>query len=140
MNTDLQSRLTTGPFWQLVRPVMTDGEEPVHYAHLRSVRGTEEVAGTLFLTSEQLVWRTVDPRKPEGDGTEVSLADVLGVDQPTKFASFHAFRVVTEDAGRPADTYYFPQHRTEVDRHLCEEMFGLVESAWRQHRALRASA
>ena len=140
MNSDLQSRLTTGPFWQLVRPVMADGEEPVHYAHLRSVRGTEEIAGTLFLTNEKLVWRTVDPRRPEGSGVEIPLADVLGVDQPPKFASFHAFRVVTEDDGRPADTYYLPQHRNDTDRHLCAEMFAILEDAWRQHRALRASA
>lgn len=140
MNTDLQTRLTTGPYWQLVRTVMEAGEEPVHHAHLRCVRGSEEVTGTLFLTSEQLVWRTVDLRKPEGDGNEVALSRVLEVDRPARFATFHAFRIVTETRGRPVDTYYFPRRRDEADRLLSREMFELVQEAWVQRRAVRVSA
>lgn len=136
-NTDPLGRLSTGPYWQLVQPQLGEAEEPVHYAQLRCVQGTEEVSGALFLTSEQLLWRTVDPRKPEGSGFEVSLEDVLGIDQPTRFTAFHAFRVITEHDGRPLDTYFFPAQRTEPDRLFCTQMFEVVEASWQQHRALR---
>lgn len=139
-NTDPLDRLSTGPYWQLVQPELDEAEEPVHYAHLRCVQGTEEVSGALYLTSRQLLWRTVDPRKPEGSGFEIALEDVLGVDQPSRFSAFHAFRMITEYDGRPVDTYFFPSQRTDTDRLLCAQMFEVVEEAWQEHRALRHTA
>lgn len=139
-DSHLIGRLTGGPFWQLVRPAMAEGEESVHFAQLRCAQGTEEVSGALFLTSHQLLWRTIDPRKPEGSGFEVPLGDVLGVDQPQRMSAFAAFRVVTEEDGLPLDTYFFPHHRTDVDRLLCNEMFTAVEGAWQRHRAIRFTA
>lgn len=139
-DSDPLAQRSTGPYWQLVQPQLDEAEEPVHYAHLRCVQGTEEVSGALFLTGERLLWRTVDPRRPEGSGFEISLEDVLGVDQPVRFTAFHAFRVVTEYDGRPLDTYYFPGQRTEPDRLLCSQMYRAVETAWQRHRALRHTA
>ena len=139
-DSHLIGRLTGGPYWQLVRPVMGEAEEPLHFAQLRCAQGTEEVSGALFLTNHQLIWRTIDPRKPEGSEFEVMLADVLGTDQPSRMSAFHAFRVVTAEEGLPLDTYFFPQHRTDVDRLLCRQMFEAVESAWRARRKLRFSA
>lgn len=139
-DSHLIGRLTGGPFWQLVKPALSEGEEAVHFAQLRCAQGTEEMSGALFLTGKQLLWRTIDPRKPEGSGFDVPLGDVLGVDQPSRMSAFHAFRVVTEDEGHPLDTYFFPQHRADVDRLLCDEMFAAVESSWRQQRAVRFSA
>lgn len=139
-DSHLIGRLTGGPYWQLVNSSMSEGEEPVHFAQLRLAQGTEEVSGALFLTSQQLIWRTIDPRKPEGSEFEVSLADVLGLDQPARMSAFHAFRIVTEDEGQPLDTYFFPQYRTDVDRLLCSQMFVAVEAAWQARRSLRFSA
>lgn len=133
----LIGRLTGGPFWSLVRSVMDEGEEPVHFAQLRRAQGTEEVSGVLFLTTEQLIWRTIDPRKPEGSGVEIRLAEVLGVDEPKRLSAFQAFRIVIEHNGLPVDTYFFPQHRTEVDRLLCHEMYDSLEGAWQRQRILR---
>lgn len=140
MTQDLSSRLTTGPYWQLVRPALAPGETQVHYTHLKKVNGAEETSGTLFLTSSRLLWRSVDPRDPEGSGFEMTLGDVIGVDQPARFAAFHAFRVVVEEDARPVDTFFFPQVRNDVERHLCAQMFGYLDAAWKQHRALVASA
>lgn len=139
-DSHLLGRLTGGPYWQLVRPAMGEAEEPVHFAQLRCAQGTEEVSGALFLTTHQLIWRTIDPRRPEGSEFEVPLGDVLGVDQPARMSAFHAFRVVTEDEGQPFDTYFFPQYRTDVDRLLCDQMFTAIESSWQQLRRLRFSA
>ncbi|GGD09697.1 hypothetical protein [Nocardioides daphniae] len=139
-DSHLIGRLTGGPFWQLVKPVMGEGEESVHFAQLRCAQGTEEMSGALFLTSHQLIWRTIDPRKPEGSSFEVALSDVIGVEEPTRMAAFHAFRIVTEHEGLPLDTYFFPQHRTDVDKLLCHEMFDAVRGAWTQHRSIRFSA
>lgn len=139
-DSHLIGRLTGGPFWQLVRPALAPGEEPVHFAQLRRAQGAEEVSGALFLTSHHLLWRTIDPRKPEGSGTDVMLGDVLGVDQPQRMGAFHAFRVVTVEEGHPVDTYFFPQHRTDVDRLLCDQMFGALDSAWKKQRAVRFTA
>lgn len=136
----LIGRLTGGPFWQLVRPVMGDEEEPVHFAQLRCAQGTEEVSGVLFLTTHRLIWRTIDPRKPEGSGMEILLAEVLGVDEPARMSAFRAFRVVVAEGGRPVDTYFFPQHRTDVDRLLCHEMYDSLEGAWQRQRILRFGA
>lgn len=140
MSSDLNARLTTGPYWQLVRPVMAENEAPVHCAHLRMVRGTEDTTGTLFLTGRQLLWRTVDPRDPEGSGFEVLLGDVLGVDLPARFSAFAAFRVVVEQNARPVDTYFFPQARNDAERHLCTQMFGYLQAAWKQQRTLPDTA
>lgn len=140
MSPDLSSRLTTSPYWQLVRPAMAEKEQTVHCAHLRMVRGTEEASGTLFLTDRQLMWRTVDPRDPEGSGFEVLLGDVLGVDQPARFSAFAAFRVIVEQDARPVDTYFFPQVRNDVERHLCGQMHAVLTDAWTQHRQLATSA
>ena len=134
---NLLGRLTGGPFWSLVRPSMAEDEVPVHFAQLRRAQGAEEVSGVLFLTSHQLIWRTIDPRKPEGLGTDITLSEVLGVDEPTRLAAFMAFRVVTEENGLPVDTYFFPQHRTEVDRLLCHQMYDSLEGAWQTQRILR---
>lgn len=139
-DSHLIGRLTGGPFWQLVKPALVPGETPVHFAQLRRAQGTEEVAGALFLTTHHLLWRTIDPRKPEGSGFDVMLGDVLGVDQPQRMGAFHAFRVVTADDAHPTDTYFFPQHRTEVDRLLCDEMFAALTGAWKKQRAVRFSA
>lgn len=139
-NTDPLARLSSGPYWQLVQPEMGEAEEPVHYAILRRVTGTEEVSGALFLTTKQLLWRTVDPRKPEGSGYEIALGDILGIDRPSRFSAFHAFRAITEHDGRPADTYFFPSQRTDTDRLLCAHMYELVEAAWQRQRALRHTA
>lgn len=139
-DSHLIGRLTGGPFWQLVRPALGEGEKSVHFAQLRRAQGTEEVSGALFLTDRQLLWRTIDPRKPEGSGHDVALGDVLGVDQPQRMSAFHAFRVVTEDRGQPLDTYFFPQHRTDVDRLLCDQMFTAMQGAWSQHRTVRFTA
>lgn len=139
-DSHLIGRLTGGPFWQLVRPALGEGEQPVHFSQLRRAQGTEEVSGALFLTDRQILWRTIDPRKPEGSGFDVCLGDVLGVDQPQRMSAFHAFRVITEDQGQAIDTYFFPQHRTDVDRLLCDEMYSAVVGAWKQRRAVRFSA
>ncbi|QCX26183.1 hypothetical protein [Nocardioides jishulii] len=139
-DSHLLGRLTGGPFWQLVRPVMGPDEEAVHFAQLRCAQGTEEMSGVLFLTTTQLIWRTIDPRKPEGAAYEVALGDVLGVEQPARTAAFHAFRIVTEDDGLPVDTYFFPQHRTDVDKLLCREMYDAVHGGWTEHRTMRFSA
>ncbi len=139
-DSHLIGRLTSGPFWQLVRPVLGDDELPVHFAQLRCAQGTDEVSGALFLTSDRLIWRTIDPRRPEGSEFEVSLSDVLGADQPSRLTAFQAFRIVTEDQGHALDTYFFPHHRAEVDKMLCSQMFLAVEAAWQAHRQLRFSA
>ncbi|MFC6154544.1 GRAM domain-containing protein [Nocardioides yefusunii] len=140
MSPDLAQRLSDGPFWQLVRPVLGAGEEPVHHAHLRRVEGTVEASGTLFLTSHRLLWRSVDPRDPEGTAFEISLDDVLGVEQPQRFAAFHAFRVVAEHDARPVEAFFFPTHRNAVERHLCVQMMTLVDEYWRGRRSLRGIA
>ena len=137
---DPLGQLSSGPYWQLVQPQLGEGEMPVHYAQLRRVTGTEEVSGALFLTTEQILWRTVDPRKPEGSGHEVGLGDILELDRPSRFSAFQAFRVVTEHDGRPADTYFFPGQRTGTDKLLCAHMYEVAEAAWQRHRALRRTA
>lgn len=140
MTVDLAQRLTGGPFWQLVRPALEDGEEQVHHAHLRRVDGTVETSGTLFLTSRRLLWRSIDPRDPEGSAFEVCLDDVLGVDEPARFASFQAFRVVVERDAAPVEVFFFPTHRNPAERHLCTQMGVLVAEAWTGRRRFPASA
>jgi hypothetical protein len=122
--------VSSGPYWQMAQPVMTAVESPIHLAHLRCVQGTQDFTGTLFITTHQVIWRAVDPRVPEGMEFELDLSLLSAVEQPTRLSVFHAFRVVTEVDGRPQDTYFFPQHRTEADRLLCDRMFDQVLAAW----------
>ncbi|WP_181310029.1 PH domain-containing protein [Nocardioides campestrisoli] len=129
----LAERVAAGPYWQLVRPVMLENERPVHFAHLRCVQGAQDFSGTLFVTSHQVIWRTIDPRMPEGSAFELRFPDVTAVERPSRVAMFHAFRLVTEDGGRPVDVYFFPQHKTDVDRILCDQMYDAVQSTWARH-------
>ncbi|WP_101523036.1 hypothetical protein [Nocardioides houyundeii] len=122
--------VSSGPYWQMAQPVMAAAESPIHMAHLRCVQGTQDFTGTLFVTSHQVIWRAVDPRVPEGMEFALALTDLAAVEQPSRVAVFHAFRVVTEDQGRPVDTYFFPQSRTDTDRLLCDLMFDQVLAAW----------
>jgi hypothetical protein len=140
MNAELAARLTSGPFWQLVRPAMGADEQPVHHAHLNRVRGTDKMSGTLFLTSHQLLWRSVDPSDPSGSEFETPLTDVINVEQPQRFAAFHAFRVVTGEQTRPIDTFFFPRRSNDVERLLCVQMYGLVQKAWDDGRRMRHTA
>lgn len=122
-----------------MRRDLAEGETQVHYAHLKLVAGAEETSGTLFLTSNRLLWRSVDPRDPEGSGFEMTLGDVIGVDRPSRFAAFHAFRVVVEEDARPVDSFFFPLVRNDVERHLSAQMFRFLDAAWKQHRALASA-
>lgn len=122
------SRVDSGPYWQLARPLMTELEAPVHCAHLRCVQGSQDLAGTLFLTTRQLIWISVDPREPDGSSFQIPFADLLTVERPSRLAVFRAFRVVVEEDGRPLDIYFFPTQRTDVERMLCDQMFLEVEA------------
>ncbi|WP_110180924.1 hypothetical protein [Nocardioides solisilvae] len=139
-NGNLAERVAAGPYWGLVRPVMLPTEKPVHLAHLRCVQGAQDYSGTLFVTTHQVVWRTIDPRMPEGSAFEIRFPDLVDVERPARVAMFHAFRLVTEENGRPVDVYLFPQHKTEVDRILCDRMFDAVRSTWEQASGLGSAA
>lgn len=122
--------VSSGPYWQLVESAMSSSEATIHLAHLRCVQGAQDSVGTLFLTSHQVLWRAVDPRIPEGSEFQIAFPDLLGVEQPGRLAAFRAFRLVTEEDGRPADTYFFPHSKNEPDRLLCNQMCEQIESAW----------
>lgn len=128
------ARVSSGPYWQLVAEALDDSETPVHCAHLRLVQGSTDVFGTLFLTDRQVMWRVIDPRQPAGASKDFDVADVLTVDRDTKLSIFHGFRLVVSADGLPEDYFFFPQHKTEVDRMLSDQMFAEVRSAWEQSR------
>ena len=135
----LAERVAHGPYWQLVSADLTPGEMPIHLAHLRCVQGAQDFSGTLFVTTRRVIWRTIDPRLPEGSAFEFAFADLDAVDQPSRFMVFHAFRLVTQDNGRPVDTYFFPQHKSEADRLLCDQMYDAVLTSWRQDFRLESA-
>lgn len=128
------ARVSSGPYWQLVVDALDASETPVHCAHLRLVRDATDASGTLFLTDRKVLWRVIDPRQPDGASVEFDVADVLSVDRDTKLSIFHGFRLVVSVDGVPEDYFFFPQHKTDVDRMLSDQMFNEVRSAWEQSR------
>jgi hypothetical protein len=120
-------------FWKQAAPVMAANEVPVEYAHLRCVSGSEDSKGTLFLTSEQVIWRIADPRVPRGYGFEVPIRDlkavgrVVGIDDPGSFG------LGMESNGEVGMLLFLPQHpKDPANVALAENMARAIHEARKQ--------
>lgn len=123
-------------FWKQVTAVMRPGETRVQYAHLRCVSGGEDMKGTLFLTSEQVIWRVADPRVPKGSGFEVRIQDLKacgkgqGVDDPGSFV------LGMEQNGQVGGLLFFPQHpKDPASVAHADKMRERIGDARRQHES-----
>ncbi|NUR07742.1 MAG: hypothetical protein HOQ45_12140 [Nocardioidaceae bacterium] len=103
------------------------------HAHLRCISRDEDHAGTLLLTTEQLIWRVTDPGFPDAAGFAVPLTDVKGVDDVGS-ASSGAFSLGLLLDGHLDAVLFLPQRPDDAESvSAASQMRAAIEgarSAW----------
>lgn len=123
---------SSSSFWSMAANVMRPDEEPVDYAHLRCQSGREDLPGTLFLTSKQVIWRAVAPGVPKGAGFEVAIEDLIAAGPVASDPSPGVFGLGMELQGQQGMLVFRPQRqRSDASIEHAERMLEQIQAARR---------
>lgn len=108
-------------FWREVQ--LGPSEQPLEYAHLRCRSAREDLRGTLFLTSQRVIWRIHEAGLPPYTGFDKSLED-LKAGKASDEKELGHFVLVTEQDGETGLLLFSPQRRnSSASARLAEDLY-----------------